>query len=128
MRIRSDSPSAKSKWKSMSPSSASAGSVARFDDGSGAGQQPGADPDQQLDQQRLLVGEVPVDRGPADARRGADVLQPHREIAALGDKAFGRGDQLGATIRFGPAAAGGGRCRHRQRGHLFLPLAGGQLG
>ncbi len=102
----------------MSPSSAIRRVVGRFDDGRGAGQQPGADPHQQLDQQRLLVGEVPVDRGTADAGRGADVLQPHREIAALGDQAFGRGDQLAAAIRFGPAAPGGGRRRHRQRGHL----------
>ena len=105
MRIRSDSPSAKSKWKSISPSSASAGSSARCDDGGSAGQQPGADADQQLDQQRLLVREVPVDRGPADAGGGADVLQPHRQEAALGDQPFGRGDQLAAAIRFRPAAA-----------------------
>ena len=90
----------------MSPSSASAGSLARFDDGRGAGQQPGTDPHQQLDQQRLLVGEVPVDRRTADARGGADVLQPHREITALGDKAFGRGDQLASDDPISPGCAG----------------------
>ena len=112
----------------MSPSSASAGSVGPCDDGGGAGQQPGADPDQQLDQQRLLVGEVPVDRGPADTRGGADVLQPHREIAALGDKAFGRGDQLerrSDLARLRRVAAGA----DTDKGAIgTLPLAGGQLG
>ena len=80
MRIRSDSPSAKSRWKSISPSSAVAGSGAPRDDGGRPGQQPGADADQQLDQQRLLVREVPVDRGPADPGGGADILQSHRQI------------------------------------------------
>jgi len=91
------------------------------DDGRSAGQQPGTDSHQQFDKQRLLVGEVSVDRRTADADSGSDILQSHRKVTALGDKAFGRGDQLAAAIRFGPAAPGGGRRRHRQRGHLVIP-------
>jgi hypothetical protein len=83
-----------------------------FDNSRGACQQPGADPDQQLDQQRLLVREVPVDRWSADTRSGTDVLQPHGEITALRDKAFRRGDQLAATVGFRPAAARARWCRH----------------
>ena len=62
--------------------------VGRRDHICGACQQPRTDSDQQLDQQRLLVGEVPVDRGTADTGGGTDVLQPHREKTALGDKAL----------------------------------------
>ena len=106
MRIRSDSPSAKSRWKSISPSSAVAASGASATTASRAGEQSGADTDQQLDQQRFLVGEVPVDRGPADACGGADVLQAHREKAALGDQSFRGGDQLVAAVGLRLAAAG----------------------
>ena len=105
MRIRSDSPSAKSRWKSISPSSAVSVSEASATTDAGAGEQAGADADQQFDQQRFLVGEVPVDRGPADTCRGADVLESDGEESAFGDQAFGRGDQLVATVRFGPAPA-----------------------
>ena len=112
MRIKSDSPSTKSKWKSIEAIQCRRRVIGSRDDVLGAGQQPGTDPDQQFDQQRFLVGEVPVDRGTADARGCPDVLQPHREKAALGDEAFRRGDQLAATIGFRPAAAGGGGRRH----------------
>ena len=79
MRIRSGSPSTKSRWKSIRPSSAAAGRRCAVDDLRGAGEQPGADADQQLDEQRLLVGEVAVDRRAAHPGRRADVLEPHRE-------------------------------------------------
>lgn len=59
-----------------------------------AGHQPGAHPDQQFDQQRLFVGEVPVDGGPADAGRRADVLQAHGQEAPLGDQLLSSGEQL----------------------------------
>ena len=73
-----------------------------------AGQQSGADPDEQLDQQRLLVGEVPVDRRAADAGGRTDVLESHRQEAPLGDQLFGGGEQLRATVGFLPVA--GVRC------------------
>lgn len=57
-------------------------------------EQSGADPDQQLDEQCLLVGEVPVDGRAADARRGADVLEADGQEPALGDQLFGCGQQL----------------------------------
>jgi hypothetical protein len=76
------------------------------DDRLRAGQQPGADADQQFDEQRLLVREVPVDGRAADARGGSDVLQPHREISTLGDEALGGRDQLRPAVGLEPAAAG----------------------
>ena len=100
------------------------------DDGGRSGEQSGADPHQQLDQQRFLVGEVPVDRGPADPRGGADVLQPHGEKAALGDQPFGRGDELVAAVGLRPAAAGrsaAGRPGSRESHRLPHP-AGGHFG
>ena len=75
------------------------------------GQQPGADADQQFDEQRLFVREVPVDGWAADASGGSDVLQPHREIPALGDEALGSCEQLRPSVGLEPAAAGlGGGC------------------
>ena len=62
----------------------------------GAGEQSGADPDQQLDQQRLLIGEVPVDGRTADSGDCADVLQPDGEETALGEQPFG-GRQAAAS-------------------------------
>src|SRR5581483_12422176 len=51
----------------------------------GTVEQPGADSNQQLDQQRLLVGEVAVNGWPADARGGADILESHRQEAAFSE-------------------------------------------
>ena len=62
------------------------------------GEQSGADTDQQFDQQRFLVGEVSIDRGPTDADRGADVLETYGEEPSLGHEPFGGGDQLVATV------------------------------
>ena len=70
----------------------------------GTGEQSGADPDQQLDQQRLLVGEVPVDGRTADTGGGADVFQPHREEAAFGEQPFGGRQELQAPVGFQLAA------------------------
>ena len=92
------------------------------DDVGRAGQQSGADPDQQFDQQRFLVGEVPVDRGPADPRGGTDVLQSHREITAFGDQPFGRGDQLGRDDRIWPCCAGSRPGRRREPSRASIPL------
>ena len=74
------------------------------DDGGRACEQPGADAHQQFDEQRFLVREVPVDRGPADSGGGTDVLEPDGEKAALGDQSFRGGDELVAAIGFRPAA------------------------
>ena len=71
----------------------------------GTGEQPGADPDQQLDQQRLLVREVPVDGRTADPGGGADVFQPDREETALGEQPFGGRQELQAPVGFQLAAA-----------------------
>jgi hypothetical protein len=76
------------------------------DDRLRAAQQAGADADQQFDEQRLLVREVPVDGRPADARGRPDVLQPHREISALCDEALGGREQLRPAVGLEPAAAG----------------------
>ena len=89
----------------MRPSSAAAGSALRARHVAGTREQPGADPDQQLDQQRLLVGEVPVDGRTADSGGGADVLQPHREESPLGEQPFGGRQQLQAPVGFQLAAA-----------------------
>ena len=72
----------------------------------GSRQQPGADADQQLDQQRFLVWEMPVDRRAADTRGGPDVLQSHREVTAFGDQPLGGCKQLDAPVRLESAAAG----------------------
>ena len=68
-------------------SSWSSGVLARRDDGASAGAQMLADPDQDGAEQRLLVGEVAVDGRPADADRGAEVLEAHAGEAALGEQA-----------------------------------------
>ena len=82
--------------------------VGRFgDDGGRSGEQSSADAHQQLDQQRFLVGEVPVDRGPADPGGRTDVLQPHGEKTALGYQPFSRSDELVAAVGLRPAATAG---------------------
>ncbi len=95
------------------------------DDVGRPGQQPGADADQQLDQQGLFVREMPIDRRPTDSRGCPDILQAHCQIAALGDQPFGRRDELAAAVRFRPAAP----CGCGRRGHLDpLVTAGGHFG
>lgn len=56
------------------------------DDALPPGHEPGADPDQQFDQQGLFVGEVAVDGRSADAGRGTDVFESNRQEAAFGDQ------------------------------------------
>ena len=68
----------------------------RGDDGAAARQQVLADVDQHLAEQRLLTGEVVVQRRAAHACSGADVV--HRDVreAALGEQVGGDAEDLGA--------------------------------
>ena len=111
----------------MSPSSAAAGVLGSATT-SRRRPQPGADADQQLDQQRLLVREMPVDRGPADADRGADVLESHRQESAFGEQSFGCGDQLGAPVGLRPAAPGRSAPSPGRRAIAASGSAGRQFG
>ncbi len=54
-------------------------------------EQSGADPHQEFDQQSLFAGEVPVDGRPADACRGADVLEADGKKSPFGDECLGGG-------------------------------------
>lgn len=82
-----------------------------IDDGLAACHEPGAHLDQQFDQQRLFVGKVPVDGGPADPGRGPNVLQAHCQETPFGDQLFGGGEQLRAAVRLLPVARGDGPSR-----------------
>src|SRR5690606_24233007 len=77
----------------------------RLVDGPAAREQPAAHADQQLDQQRFLAGEVPVDGGPADPDGRAQIVEPHAEEPALGDQARARLEQLPAPFGFQLASA-----------------------
>lgn len=61
------------------------------DDVLAALEQPRADTHQEFDQQSLFAGEVPVDGRPADACRGADVLEADGKKSPLGDECLGGG-------------------------------------
>ena len=61
--------------------------AAGADDGASSGAEPLADPDEDGAEQRLLVREVPVDGGAADADGGAEVFEADAAEAALGEEA-----------------------------------------
>ncbi|CDZ89144.1 hypothetical protein RHRU231_450311 [Rhodococcus ruber] len=97
-----------------------------------AGQQATADVDQQLDEQRVLVGEVPVDGGAADAHRCPEVLESYAVEPALGDEARGGLEQLPSPVGLGPAACGeqlfvGVRLQLGHRPHRSFLTGSGQL-
>src|SRR5262249_32833582 len=79
------------------------------DDVGAAVEQARTDVHQQFDQQRLLVGEVPVDGGAADAHRGTEVLEAQPGVSAFGDQPGGGLQQLAAPVGLGLTAASG--CR-----------------
>jgi hypothetical protein len=61
------------------------------------GQQPLADAHQHLGEHGVLAGEVPVERGPADAARRTELADRHPVIAALGEQSRRGGDDLVAA-------------------------------
>src|ERR1700739_74915 len=70
------------------------------------GEQAGADANQQLDQQRLLVGEMPIDRRAADTRWGPDVFQPPRPRSLPAPPPETRVRQTAAPLMTAVASAG----------------------
>jgi len=56
------------------------------------------DPHQQLREQRILVGEVPVDGGTADADGRSEILEPYAGESALGDQRGRRLQQLPTAV------------------------------
>ena len=81
--------------------------------GAPAREQSRADLDQEFDQQRFLVGEVPVDRGAADVGGGADVLEPDREVTPFGELSLRGGQQLRSPVRLELGAPAGCRALRR---------------
>lgn len=72
-----------------------------------AGQQPLADPDEQLGEHGVLAGEVPVEPGAADADRRAYLVHADAVEAALREKTSGLTEDLLATGRGGRSGAHG---------------------
>lgn len=72
-----------------------------------AGQQPLADPDQQLGEHGVLAREMPVQAGAADAHRGPYLVHAHAVESALGEEAGGLVEDLLATGRGGGTGAHG---------------------
>ncbi len=63
-----------------------------------------ADTEQQCAEDGLLAGEVAVDRRPADARRGPEILQGHAVEALKGEERSGGGQKGLPPVRLGLAA------------------------
>ena len=90
--------------------SCSTGVPPASDDGASAGAQPLAHADEDRAEQRLLVLEVAVDRGPADADGRAEVLEADAAVAALGEQPRRLVQDGGLPVRFRAIAFGDTAC------------------
>ena len=90
--------------------SCSCGRAAGIHDRAAAGAQPLAHADEDGAQQRLLVLEVPVDGGAADADGGAEVLEAHAAVAALGEEPRRLVQDRGLPVGLGAVAFGDTAC------------------
>lgn len=79
--------------------------------------EPSADPDEQFDQDGILVGEVSVDGRSADSGGGAEIFESNAHESAFGDQACGGAEELTSAICLHLIAPG--RSRYLLRGHSF---------
>ena len=107
--MTSGSRRAKSTWNRTSAARADASSAADATTARPPDEQALAHPDEQRREHGLLAGEVPVDRGAADADRRAQVLDRDAVEAAAGEQLRGGREQRVAALGLG-ATAGGRRC------------------
>ena len=95
---------AKSVWKATSRRRTLLAGTAGAHLGQASVEQPLARPHQQFGQDGLLAGEIAIDRRPADADRGAQVLDRDRVEPTIGEEPSGGIEELLASLGLVPAA------------------------
>src|SRR5690606_25193203 len=78
----------------------------RLGDFGAAGEKAAADVDEDLDEQGVLVREVPVDSGSADSDGCPEVFEPHAGEAAFGDQVRCGPQEIATTFGLREASSG----------------------